>query len=207
MDKKISWVAQFCKADSCETDITDNLINFLCFIVCCKQLCSIRQVESNRISLLWDRFRRHSKMKVLHRHCSWWAVSSVTRGKACFWNCRWMSCSVIWSNLIYQRWLIKQPHFPFKFYHLTTPPGGLTGRNFAVGAPWARLESLNNTNYQPPTHALVSVFTQVPNWDSSLANATESLAPNIRKYHSHRDFSSHSIVQRSDGVLNLAALP
>ena len=54
---------------------------------------------------------------------------------------------------------------------------------------------------QPPTRALISVFTQVPNWDSSLANATESLAPNIGKLHSHRNFSSHRLVQESDGVL------
>ena len=31
---------------------------------------------------------------------------------------------------------------------------------------------------QPPSQALVSVFMQVPNWDISLANATESLGQN-----------------------------
>ena len=36
-----------------------------------------------------------------------------------------------------------QPHFPFDNHHPTTPPGGLTGRNFAVGAPW--VSSINYT--------------------------------------------------------------
>ena len=31
------------------------------------------------------------------------------------------------------------PHYPFKCHHPTTPPGGLTGRIFAVGAPWIQL--------------------------------------------------------------------
>ena len=43
---------------------------------------------------------------------------------------------------------------------------------------------------QPPSQALVSVFMQVPNWDISLANATESLAQNICRQHSHRDIWS-----------------
>ena len=33
-------------------------------------------------------------------------------------------------------------------------------------------------SFQPPSQALVSVFMLVPNWDTSLANATESLAQN-----------------------------
>ena len=33
------------------------------------------------------------------------------------------------------RTLMLQPHFPFDNHHPTTPPGELTGRNFAVGAP------------------------------------------------------------------------
>ena len=47
--------------------------------------------------------------------------------------------------------LILQPHFPFEYHHPTTPPGGLTGRNFAVGAPWISLVSklwLVNYNHQ-----------------------------------------------------------
>ena len=37
------------------------------------------------------------------------------------------------------RTLMLQPHFPFDNHHPTTPPGGFTGRNFVVGAPWLSL--------------------------------------------------------------------
>ena len=47
--------------------------------------------------------------------------------------------------------------------------------------------------WQPPSQALVSVFMQAPNLDRSLANATESLAQNNCKYHSHRDIWSHRL--------------
>ena len=59
----------------------------------------------------------------------------------------------------------------------------------------------------PPNHALVSVIMQVPNMDRSLANATESLAQNIGKQHSHRDFSVTRMLEGSVGVLSPAALP
>ena len=54
----------------------------------------------------------------------------------------------------------------------------------------AQLPLKSTGSGQPPSQALVSVFMQVPNWDISLANATESLAQNICKQHSHRDIWS-----------------
>ena len=34
-------------------------------------------------------------------------------------------------------------HFPFKCHHPTTPPGGLTGQIFAVGALWVILHTVS----------------------------------------------------------------
>ena len=52
-------------------------------------------------------------------------------------------------------WLMVQPHFPFKLHHPTTPPGGLTGRIFAVGAPWVSSSSLQKYDccrHPPSSH-------------------------------------------------------
>ena len=46
--------------------------------------------------------------------------------------------SIVYRNLPVRTpcWYVALINFPFKYHHPTTPPGGLTGRNFAVGAPW-----------------------------------------------------------------------
>ena len=55
----------------------------------------------------------------------------------------------------------------------------------------------HDTKTQPPSQALISIFMQVPNWDISLANTTESLAQNICKQHSRRGVWSHSVKTKS----------
>ena len=128
MGKKICRVAKFCKADSCETDIVDSLMNFLGFIVCRQQLFSIWQVDSDWISSHREWICRHSCVFkiILTTLQALFLMNSEQRDtrKGMFVN---LSTRAVSESELLRR-------SAFKCHHPTTPRG-LTGRIFPVGTP------------------------------------------------------------------------